>query len=160
MTILFLILYNIVRRRQHRRWASVGHCGCSSISETLLVLWYRLSTYLPARLCTISIFCIALWVCGSHTLAEYSRRGRTSPLYAFVLMLCDLVLMFLFTKPSIWFALPAVWLICLFQFRSEVIVTPKYFVLFTLFKIRSSYPYVKVIMEVNGSPSFRKRGCP
>ena len=50
-----------------------------------------------------------MWILHPSTVGPtLDRRGRTSALYAFVLMLCHLVLMFLFTKPIIWFALPAV----------------------------------------------------
>ena len=60
-----------------------------------------------------------LQLCGSNTLTHYSRRGLA--LYAFAFRCCDRILMLRFIKPNIWFVLPVTWLICLFQFRSDVI---------------------------------------
>ena len=37
-TILCFILNSIVRRRELCHWANVGHCRCSIMSDTLLVL--------------------------------------------------------------------------------------------------------------------------
>ena len=118
-----------MRRVQHRRWASVGHWRWSSMSETLLVLWYRLRTYLAALRWTISSLCMAHL---SNTILQAgSHKG-------FVCSGLDSMWSCYYITPyKAWFALPVILLMCLFQLRSELMVTPKYFVDFTLLRIWS-----------------------
>ena len=65
---------------------------------------------------------------GSHTVLQYQSLGRTRDLYALSLTLLELILRFLFSKPSIWFALEVTELICAFHLRSWLIFTPKYLI--------------------------------
>ena len=71
------ILYNMVSLRCSLLFSSEDQPSCSSISDTLEVLWYRFSTYLAALLWIISNWCMHPAVWGSHTVHPYSTRGRT-----------------------------------------------------------------------------------
>ena len=75
------------------------------MSVTLDVLWCLLVTHLAALRCTISSECFCLEMCGSQTVAAYSRCGRTSVLNSFSFVELDRVLIFLLTNASCWFAL-------------------------------------------------------
>ena len=88
-----------------------------------------LVTHLEALRCIISSECFCLEMCGSQTVAAYSRCGRTSVWNSFSFVELDRVLMFLRTNASYWFALALMMFTCLPQVRSFVRVTPRYFVL-------------------------------
>ena len=96
---------------------------------TLDVLWCLLVTHLAALRCTISSECFCLEMCGSQTVAAYSRCGRTSVLNSFSFVELDRVLIFLLTNASCWFALALMMSMCFPQVRSFVRVMPRYVVL-------------------------------
>ena len=65
-------------------------------------------------------------------MAAYSTIGLTSELYAFCLVVVETMFRFLRRKPNVLFAFPHM---LLMWFRSDVIVQPRYFALFTDFKV-------------------------
>ena len=83
-------------------------------------------TYLAALLCTISIPCCAVDVCGFQAHEAYSSEGLTRAWYARILTIVDDVRTFLLTNHNVRLALAVIAAMCLFQVRSDVIVMPKY----------------------------------
>ena len=65
----------------------------------------------------------------------YSTMGRTSELYAFCLVVVEPMFRFLRRKPNVLFAFPHMLLMWFVQVRSDVIVQPRYFALFTDFSL-------------------------
>ena len=67
-------------------------------------------------------------VCGSQTVAEYSRIGRTKALYAVSLVFLFPISRFLLRKPSVLFALLVMVSMWGPQFRLSCMLMPRYFV--------------------------------
>ena len=65
-----------------RRCWSVGQARESMMELTQDVWWCLFVTHLAARRWTFSIGFMLFAECGSQTVAEYSRIGRTKALYA------------------------------------------------------------------------------
>jgi len=123
-----MILYSMVSCALVRRDSSVSHPKCSIMEDTLLVLWYRLVTYLAALLCTISSLETRSFVYGFHTVEQYSRPGRTREVYAVVLTFSLLTRRLRWRKPSVLFPFFAVMSIWWFHERFWDRVTPRYLV--------------------------------
>ena len=68
-------------------------------------------------------------------MAAYATIGLTSELYAFCFVVLEPMLRFLRRKPNVLFAFPHMLLMWFVQLRSDVIVQPRYFALFTGFKV-------------------------
>ena len=84
---------------------------------------------------TISRICMSFCVYGSHTVDAYSTIGLTSELYAFCFVVVDPKFRFLRRNPSVLLALPHMLLMWLVQRRSDVMRRPRYFALFTDFRV-------------------------
>ena len=69
------------------------------------VWWCIFVTHLAARRWTFSIVFMLFAECGSQTVAEYSRIGRTKALYAVSFVFLFPIFRFLLRKPSVLFAL-------------------------------------------------------
>ena len=70
-------------------------------------------------------------VCGSQTVAEYSRIGRTKALYAVSLVFLFPIFRFLLRKPSVLFALLVMVSMWGPQFRLSCMLMPRYFAVLT-----------------------------
>ena len=79
-----------------------------------------------------SSLCLALAVWGFRAHVAYSSVGLTRAWYARVFTVSDGVRIFLFRSPSVRSAVEVIVAICWFQFRSDVIVTPRYLADFTI----------------------------
>ena len=78
-----------------------------------------------------------LWIGGSYTVLAYSTRGLTRVKLDCCLMASDLIFRNLRRKPRVLLAFAHVSIMWLSQFRSSVIVTPRYLADVTLASVWS-----------------------
>ena len=74
-------------------------------------------------------------VCGSQTVAEYSRIGWTKALYAVSLVFLFPIFRFLLRKPSVLFALLVMVSMWGPQFRLSCMLMPRYFAVLTFCRL-------------------------
>ena len=122
-----MILYIIVTCDLALLVSSVSQPRSSSMSVTLLMFLYLLVAYLAARLCTISIFSLALSVWGLHTFEQYSKLGHTIVKYAEAFVSRLFTRKFHCRKPSMLLPFFTIRFIWGFQDSLEVMSTPRYF---------------------------------
>ena len=91
------------------------------------VWWCLFVTHLAARRWTFSIVFMLFAECGSQTVAEYSRIGRTKALYAVSFVFLFPIFRFLLRKPSVLFALLVMVSMWSPQFRVVLYVYAKVF---------------------------------
>ena len=113
----------------------VFHFSLSRMVSTLDLFPCLLQMYLAPMHGTISRVCMSFCVYGSHTVDAYSTIGLTSELYAFCFVVVDPMFRFLCRNPSVLLALPNMLLIWFVQQRSDVMRQPRYFALFTDFRV-------------------------
>ena len=113
----------------------VFHFSVSSMVSTLDLFPCLLQTYLAPLLWTISRVCMSFCVYGSHTVDAYSTIGLTSELYAFCFVIVVPMFRFLRRNPSVLLALSHMLLMWFVQRRSDVMRQPRYFALFTDFRV-------------------------
>ena len=119
-----------------RRFYRVGQCGCCRTVSTHADLQYFCVIHLTARLWTLSSALMLLAVNGSQTGLAYSNTGRTNALHAAFFRLSFVVLMFRLRRPKVLSALLQTSVIWASQWRSEVILTPRYFASISVLRVR------------------------
>ncbi len=87
------------------------------------------------RRCTVSSLCILEAVCGSQMMLAYSKMGRNSVVQARCLVLRGHVRMFLWRKTEVVFALCAVSLMRVFQFRVLWVWIPRYLAVLVVWRL-------------------------
>ena len=118
-----------------RRCWSVGQARESMMELTQDVWWCLFVTHLAARRWTFSIVFMLFAECGSQTVAEYSRIGRTKALYAVSFVFLFPIFRFLLRKPSVLFALLVMVSMWSPQFRLSCMFTPRYFAVLTFCRL-------------------------
>ena len=99
------------------------------------VWWCLFVTHLAARRWTFSIVFMLFAECGSQTVAEYSRIGRTKALYAVSFVFLFPIFRFRLRKPSVLFALLVMVSMWSPQFRLSCMFTPRYFAVLTFCRL-------------------------
>jgi hypothetical protein len=105
-----------------------GHLSSVSMFVTELVLWNLLQVYLAALHWTISSLLMLDLVWGSQTQLLYSNFGRIKDVYAFSFTGFEFTFRLRLIKLRCLLAVELMLSMCLFHLRSDWIVTPRYFV--------------------------------
>ena len=134
-TSLFCILWSMLSLASFLLRCTVFHFSMSGMVSTLDLFPCLIQTYLAPLRWTISRICLSFCVYGSHTVDAYSAIGLTSELYAICFVVVHPMFRFLRRNPSVLLALPHMLLMWFVRWRSDVMRQPRYFALFTDFRV-------------------------